>query len=216
MRRRDLLIGSAGAVAGLAAPHVARAAERATRRFRILRDGDDIGTHTLEASLTDLGFEIEIEVDIAVRFFGITAYRYRLSNREYWKGGVIVEQRSETNDDGEDAFARIEREGDVLMIDGSGHQGEVGLDAVTTSYYAKPFLDRRPWISSQSGLPLSIEIRRTPTQPIGWNVSGELNTTLYYDEADEWVGCEFDAGGKGARYEVIESTGPIGELWARS
>jgi len=214
--RRNVLAGAGAlAAASLAAPAV-HAVERARRTFRILRDGDDIGTHTLEARLSEPGFEIHIDVDIAVTFLGFTAYTYTLKNHEVWSGGRLLEIDSEVDDDGTEEFARIRRGDGELRIEGSGYEGAAPLESVTTSYYAKPFLERRPWISTQSGEPLEIDIRMTASQPAAWAVTGELTTRLFYDDAGEWVGCEFDAGGKDARYEVVESTGPIGEMWSRA
>jgi hypothetical protein len=216
--RRTVLLGGAASLGlALAAPPV-RAVDRARRVFRILRDGEDIGTHSLEARLSPPGFEVTIEVDIAVTFLGFTAYRYTLRNHEVWADRRILEVDSTVNDDGDEVTVSVRRGGDGrLRIDGTDYAGEVSQEAVTTSYYAKPFLERRPWISTQGGRPLDVSISLTEGgTPAGWKVTGDLETMLYYDEAGEWVGCRFDASGAPAEYEVIENTGPIGAMWRRA
>lgn len=208
--RRCFLAGAAAA--GFVRPALADGP--AVRRFRILRGGDDIGRHALNARLTDRGFEIDIDIDIRVRVFGITAYRYELTNREVWSGGRLVSLSSTTNDDGDRAEVRLTRSGDRLEIDGSAYSGTVGADAATTSYFTPAFLERRPWLSTQSGKPLTVE---TASRGGGrWQVTGDLTTTLIYDDRGEWMGSEFDAEGERASYEVIEDSGRIAALWEQA
>ncbi|MEM7686615.1 MAG: DUF6134 family protein [Paracoccaceae bacterium] len=200
-----------GVAATLAAP--AFAAETADREFRIIRDGDDIGSHRLDAAVGANGFEIAITIRIAVKILGITAYRYEMDNREVWREGRIVSVDSRVNDDGTEDRCIINAREDVLSIEGSRFSGEAALDAVTTSYYAAPFLERRPWLSTQSGAPLELSINQDSRER-WWNVRGELDTNLGYDDAGEWIACEFDAGGEPARYEIASGSGRIGELWS--
>lgn len=211
MNRRFLMTGAASLV--VAAPFVrpAHAVERAFRKFRILRSGDDIGSHSLSATMDDNGFRIEIKIDIRVKILGITAYRYALLNSEQWEDGQIVAVNSRVNDDGDDAFCKITRQDGGLVVSGSTYSGPIDDDAVTTSYYHMDFLNRRPWISTQSGKPLEIDVAAAAA---GWNVTGELETTLLYDDRGEWMGSEFDAGGEPARYELVSETGLIAPLWS--
>lgn len=214
LQRRTLLAGLGAALAAPALTTPSLAASKAMRRFRILRDGDDIGTHDLDAVLGPNGFEIVITIRIAVKVLGITAYRYELDNREVWQGGTVASVNTKINDDGTDDFCKIVRQGEALQIDGSRHTGQVSPEAVTTSYYASPFIKRRPWISTQTGAPLKVQI-----VPEGranwWAISGDLETKLGY-AGGEWQFCEFDAGGEPAAYEIISQTGKIGALWAQA
>ena len=46
--------------------------------------------------------------------------------------------------------------------------------------------------------------------------SGGLETRLRYDGRGEWVGCEFDAGGELASYEIASEAGWFGALWSEA
>ncbi|MEM6945199.1 MAG: DUF6134 family protein [Pseudomonadota bacterium] len=213
IERRRFLTLAAG-LAATAPLGLARAEDGTARRvFRVLRDGSDIGTHVLSASRTDKHFEMAIDIDIRVKLLGITAYRYTLKNREVWDDGILTSIDSEVDDDGDTEFAKVRRAGDMLEVDGSGYSGTAPLDAVPTSYYARPFIERRPWLSTQSGKLLTIDVAAAPDEARTFNVKGELETTLIYDAAGEWVGCRFDAGGEPGAYEIIESNGAITPLW---
>ena len=208
MLRRTFLV--AGTASVLAAPYVAAAS--ASRRFQIWRDGDRIGEHSLSAVSKNGKFEIAIDIKIAVKVVGITAYRYEMANREVWAGGKLQSVKSRVNDDGDKEFATVSAGGGGLQIKGSGFSGKAAADAVTTSYFATPFLKRTPWISTQSGKPLAVRISAAGG---GWQqVSGDLATRLRYDGAGEWIGCEFDAGGELASYELKGPVGSIASIWA--
>jgi hypothetical protein len=210
MLRREFLAG-ATAAACLCTP--ALAATSASRAFRILRDGDDIGPHTLDAVLTGNGFEIAIDIEIAVKVLGITAYRYTLTNREVWKGGQIVSVKSVVNDDGTEDNANVSRKGDKLVVSGSRYNGDAPLDAATTSYFTPKVLNRKPWISTQSGKLLPVKTGQVSGRKGWWQITGGLETTLGYDARGEWTGCEFDAGGEKAVYEITGQSGAIAALW---
>ena len=209
MDRRTFLAGSALGALILPAPAMAATA---SREFRILRGDSDIGRHRLDARQTAEGFEVRIDIDIAVKLLGITAYRYEMENTELWSDGRIVRVTSRVNDDGDSHFATIAANGNGLMVDGSEYSGPVSADAATTSYYAPAFLNRSPWISTQSGRPL--DVRASQTGAGRWRVGGDIQKTLIYDAAGEWVGSEFDAKGELARYEVIGGSGAIAALWS--
>ncbi|MEM7498185.1 MAG: DUF6134 family protein [Pseudomonadota bacterium] len=213
--RRHLLFGASAAGFASALPiatHARADGARARRVLRILRDGSDIGMHSLTATHGPDRFEMRIEIDIRVRLLGITAYRYTHENTEVWEGGALAALMTRTNDDGDEYYANLKRAGDVLEIDGSGYSGTAPLNAAPTSYYARPFIDRRPWISTQSGKPLEIDIATAGASQT-FDVTGELTTTLGYNAAGEWVECRFDAGGEPGAYEVVENDGAITPLW---
>ncbi|MEM8991749.1 MAG: DUF6134 family protein [Pseudomonadota bacterium] len=215
MNRRHFLAVTAG-TAAVGMHRLASAQDGAAfREFRILRDGSDIGRHRLEAQRTGDVFTMAVDIDIRVRFLGITAYRYELTNREVWRDQRLESIDSRTNDDGTDDFVKIMRVEDGLEVDGSGHSGLVPSEAVTTTYYTTAFMQRRPWVSSQTGEPLSLQTAQDQADGLTrWTVTGELETRLYYDERGEWVTCKFDASGEPAEYEVIDESGEIARLWA--
>lgn len=209
MKRRTFLAGCSAT--WLSSP--ALAADSAVRSFDVLRDGDPIGSHTLSAVRTSNGFEIEIEIKIAVKVLGITAYRYELANREVWQGGRLVSINSVVNDDGTDDFVKIKQAGDKLDIQGSRFTGPASGDSVTTSYYTPQFAQRKPWISTQSGALMDIQIKPEGREN-WWHVTGELEIRLGYDNRGEWTNCEFDAGGEPGTYTLTAQKGEIAALWA--
>ncbi len=216
MNRRHFL--AAGVAAATLPPAFAAADGPASRTFRVLRAGSDIGRHTLSARIGAEGFVIDIEAEIVVRFAGIAVYRYELTNREVWQGRRLIRLDSTVNDDGDPFEVSIRAGSEGLEIDGTEFSGTAPRDAATTSYFAPAFADRRPWISTQSGKPLSVETSFSDRPEGGrrLRVTGELTQTILYDARGEWIGSEFDARGEPGRYETIEETGEVAALWERA
>jgi hypothetical protein len=217
MRRREVLGGglAAGGLALAGGPGAALADGATARRvFRLRRAGSDIGRHALEGRREGGAFRLAIDIDIRVKVIGlVTAYRYAMTNEEVWRDRRIERVDSETDDDGEARFLRVRREGEALAVEGSGFEGRQPLSAVTTTYLAREYLDRRPWLSSQSGEPLDVRIEPIAGEARAFRVSGGLETELVYDERGEWVGCRFEAGGERVVYEILEETGDLAALW---
>ncbi|MEM6421466.1 MAG: DUF6134 family protein [Pseudomonadota bacterium] len=218
MDRRSFMASGLGAAAlagGLSMPVPALADGGAVRAFRIVRDGKDIGRHALTARRDGQRFEIEIEIDIVARLLGIPVYRYEMVNREVWEAGRILSVDSQTNDDGTPNSLTIRREGDALAVDGPGYSGTAPADAVTTTYYAPGFLERRPWLSSQTGAALDFNATPISEAPLTVQLRGEIESVLAYDADGEWLDNRFQGRGELVSYEVIEA-GAVGALWRAS
>lgn len=218
--RRALL---AGGLATLVLPRAGRAAAgRASRRFRILRDGEEIGTQITTVARDGAALETTVSVRILVKVLGVPAYRYELDSRARWQGDRLVSLDGATNDDGEAQVAEVRLKGDELVSSGTW-TGSIPAHAVPTTYWTPAFLARSPWISTQTGRPLAISAARAGTETIPgpggevacarWTVSGELDLTLYFDERGEWMGNAFDAGGKPARFRAETASPALAALW---
>ena len=107
MKRRTFLAGAACSF--LATPAIA--AMGTSRTFEIYRDGSLVGRHVLDAVQSKGRFEVQIDIEIAIKILGITAYRYTLNNREVWSGGVIQSVTSKVDDDGDPDFANVSAAG---------------------------------------------------------------------------------------------------------
>lgn len=195
------------------------------RRELALFFGDSrIGSQSISVARRGDVLEVALDLDVAVRVFGMTMYRYRLEARESWDDGRLVALDARTDDNGTARFARARREGDQLVIEGSAFSGRVSGNPGTTSYWNPALLERGIWVSLEDGRP-----RRVSARPLGteswqtaqgalaarrWRVEGEIDTIdLLYDEAGEWVGNEFTARGQKARF-VLARRGPsLTALW---
>ncbi|MEO1613782.1 MAG: DUF6134 family protein, partial [Pseudomonadota bacterium] len=130
INRRSLIAGGAAA---LAAPSLAFATT-AARTFRVLRDGSDIGFHRISVTRSGADVQVAIDIELKVKFLGITAYRYEMENREVWRDGMMISMNSKSNDDGDAAFCRVNAAGGKLEVEGSVWSGVVESDSASTTY----------------------------------------------------------------------------------
>ncbi len=203
LTRRAALVGGAAALgAGLVGAAPARAAN-GVRRFAVIRDGDEIGEHTLTLSTRGDVQEMRIYILIEVFVIGIRAYVYEHRNTEIWRAGRLERMTTTTNNDGDEEFCSVERVGDQLRIDGTTFSGLVSDDRAPTSYWRKAEL---PWFSSQTGKQLRLTANKNSTgRGERWRVTGNFNVTLDYDADGEWRGCEFpSSGGETIRYRQVD------------
>lgn len=209
--RREALAGGAAAIlasGALVSPRAALAATE-TRVFDIYRGSSLVGRQSLAPSLSGDAVGMRIDIEIAVKVLGFTAYRYEHTNNERWRGGRLVALDSRTNDDGVDDFCTARAEAGGLALNGSRGATVVDANARPTSYWNYDNFTAPVWFSSQSGDALDLTFTRTALSNGGdrWAVRGDFATDLEYDAAGEWRGCAFD--GQGAQI-VYRQTAPGG------
>ena len=95
--------------------------------------------------------------------------------------------------------------------------------AATTTYWTPEFLERGTWISTQTGRPLAVSVAQAgsaeipgPDGPLTarrWQVSGDIDLALFYDDRGEWMGSAFDAGGETARFRALSAAPALAPLW---
>jgi hypothetical protein len=223
LSRRGLL---AGAGAAALVPAAARAANRAARRFTIVRDGDDIGSHVMALTREGDSLFLSVDVEIAVRVLGIVAYRYEMRNREVWKGGRLQSIDCDVNDDGRRKTVRASREGGALKVASEFFTGAAPDDAATTTYFTPDFLKRPTWISTDSGElyamrvskagPASVETAQGAVPCDRWRATNgsDFDVELFYDQRGEWASVAFDAGGERAVYRADDLSQSFGAVWS--
>jgi len=223
MLSRRSLIGGVGAA--LVAPAVLRASDAGNRTFRVIRDGKDIGSHSISVKRAGSDIQVAIDIELKVKILGITAYRYEMANREIWRDGKIVSMDSKSNDDGDPHFCRIAQAGGELEVNGSVWSGRVPDTSVSTTYWSYDFLKSPLWVSTADGDPLKVVTKKVgpaevqgPSGPIStekWVVSGDMDIDLHYVDR-EWVGLRFDAGGEDAIYLPGDVAPTMRGVWFNS
>src|SRR5262249_15986307 len=71
-----------------------------TLRFAIMRNRDQIGTHTVEINRGPKETSVNMSTDLAVKVMFITAYHLQYTTSEKWVGGKLVALNSQSDDNG--------------------------------------------------------------------------------------------------------------------
>jgi hypothetical protein len=216
----------AGGLAMAALP--ARAATSASRRFQILRGGSEIGRHDIALSREGDALNLAVDVEIVVRILGIAAYRYEMTNREVWRGGLLQSVDCQVNDDGRRKTVRVTRSGETLQVASDFYTGPAPSDAATTTYFTPDFLKRQAWISTDSGEVYAMRVAETGAGQVAtaagavearkWRATNgaDFDVTLAYDGRGEWASVAFDARGEPAVYRPQSLSDSFAALWSAS
>lgn len=194
MRRRALL---AAPLLLAAAP--ARGAVPANGyRFRVLREGREIGTHSVRM---EPGGVTRTVVALEVKLLSFTVFRYHHDYAERWEDGRLVGFASRLEKDGKAQSVELRVAADGLR--GTGPEGRLALPATAAplSWWAPEHLDR-PIFDAGTGQPLAEPpVRDRADGMTRWRWPARDMVALY-DAAGRWVAFTMRGDdGSAVRYE---------------
>lgn len=196
-----LLVGAAV----LPPPATAADLKDGTYSFKVLREGDQIGTHTITARHEGGDLMLDIAVDIKVKVAFITAYRYEQARREVWREGRLVSFESDTNDDGKKAKTSGKLEGDMLVVTGPEGTQKVRADIISNSWWNPDLAKQTELLSTFDSKLLkvkiedageeSVETAAGPVKAHRYVITGEVEREVWYDAEGRWVHMRTGRGG---------------------
>jgi hypothetical protein len=217
--RRDCL--ASGATAAFLAPATGLAAASAALPvppsgqlgFRLLRNGERIGSHTLVFTPKADILTVTVAIDILVKLGPIPVYRYRHRATERWQDGSFIGIESQTDKDGTALRMRAERTGDGMVVEGSQTARYIAPpQTYPTTYWNKVMLQDR-LINSEDGRlftvtprPLGEEDVRQAGNAIRarhYRIDGDLMLDLWYDTMGQWAHLVFIKDGATIVYEKL-------------
>jgi hypothetical protein len=191
-----LAIGPVAAQSVTPTPPAAQAAGSpapATERhlFDVLRDGDKIGTESVEIDRDGDTTKVKFITHISVVVMFIQAYHFDHSATETWTGGRFVSYTSLTDDNGTKYDVSAVAKDDKIDLDIDGTHSEAAPDLVPASWWSKDFVNRTDLLDSETGKPISVKVADLGDEPIVRNgatvqarhykVSGDVNRDLWFD-----------------------------------
>jgi len=174
--------------------------------FRVLLDGQPIGVHRFSVSTEGDLRTLVSEADFAVKFLGITVYRYRHQATEQWRGDCLGALSSTTDDDGKLSRVRSAREGDAYRITTATTALSVPGCVMSYAYWNPAIRAQTRLLNAQTGEIDTVRIARVGSgtvevggQPIAatrFRVSAEARAVdVWYSAQGDWVGLDATVGG---------------------
>ncbi len=162
------------------------------REYRVLRDGDEIGSHVFTILQEDDRTTVNVKTDIKVKVAFITAFRFEHERTEVWEEDQLISMESTTNDDGDEYSIS------AWSTDGGYSRNVNGrTDMLDDAMGVASFWDRDLILASDSFFSavvdetydVSISAPDTDTLLIGgrdydaeyYRMSGDLEYDLWYD-----------------------------------
>ncbi|QXM25300.1 hypothetical protein KO353_03390 [Elioraea tepida] len=169
--------------------------------FHVTRNDSPIGTHVLDFARDGGDVRVGIAIDFAVRFVGLTAFRYVHRNTEVWRGDKLVSINATTDNNGTRLAVKARANERAIEVEGTESGAYLApIDAVSTSYWHGAFLRGRK-IDTQGGRLLDTRLIRLGEEPIPvagrtipatrWRIEGDLELDIWYDAAGAWSRLRF-------------------------
>jgi hypothetical protein len=158
--------------------------------FAIVREGREVGTHTVRFRAEGGLLRARSEVRIVVRLAGIPVFRYSHDTEEAWRGDRLDALDSRLDNNGRPGLCEARAEAGGLRLRGTA--GEALLPPIAaplTWWRATSLLGGVPLFDPRHGLPVSPELRRRP-DGAGQRVMlvGGEGAEVVFDAAGRWVG----------------------------
>jgi hypothetical protein len=181
--------------------------------FDVLRNGSSIGQHHLSFSQTGDTLNVNIAIELLVKFAGITLFHYALQGVERWQGGTFQSLDSSVNYNGDRLQVHAEKTAAGYAVVGINHDNPAKNmpeytappDTLPLTYWNKAMLN---------GTILNIQTAhcyKVTVTPAGWNalpdasggtitaqrynLTGKLDLSVWYDQQNAWSGLEFQKSG---------------------
>lgn len=175
--------------------------------FGIYRKKRQIGTHYIRFEREGDIIHVGIDINIKVKIGPITAYHYAHRNDERWQGNKLLSIETTTNDNGQKYHVVGTRTDEGFKV--TGMDGEMVLpdDVVPTSYWNPIILQASLLLDSQRGIARKVDIAERGTGECGvkYDMRGEMNLDLWYDQNQRWCALVFENGGTRIYYKKLEN-----------
>jgi len=167
-------------VGALAAPGPAR--------FRVLRDGKEIGTHQVRLSGNAQRLTVQSEIALQVKLAGFTVFRLRHEIEEEWQGERLQRLTSRHDRNGTVTEARAMAEGNALVAQGPDGSQRLPASAAPLTWWNGGNFTRPMFRPINCKLVSGAAARSAaPGGGAQFSLNGEVEAVARYDAQGRWV-----------------------------
>ncbi|UUX49751.1 DUF6134 family protein [Nisaea acidiphila] len=171
-------------------------------KFKVYRNGDPLGVVMLRFDVKDGRYIVDTQTLFDYRVGPFTLYYYALRAQDEWDGSDLLRARGVVNDDGEVFLVDGRTEAGGFRFTGSEgeHLAPLG-SSVPSTYWNHALTDASRLIDLQYGRlrnitmteigPETIEAEGRKLEAVHYEMRGELDLDIWYDQRREWVKMTF-------------------------
>jgi Family of unknown function (DUF6134) len=176
----------------LAVPMLARpaaAALPAEYRFRVMREGSQIGTHRVVFAQAGNELTARTDVDIAVKLAGFTVFRLTHRFGETWAGDRLRSAVSRLDRNGRVSEMEARAEGNAILVRGPEGAQRLPAEAAPLTWW-NPAAFNRPLFDNAKGKALRLQLTRAalPGGGVRWAAAGDEEGEGTYAADGTWLG----------------------------
>lgn len=182
--------------------------------FRMLRNGDVVGSHGLNFAVVGDQLVVSVAIDILVKFMGVGIYRYSHRATERWQGDRFMGIESRTDRDGSPREMKAMRGPEGMVVTGTRVKRYIAPEtALPTTYWNRAMVAAQV-INSEDGRLMLTGVTEGPIEQVRfasgattlarrYGFGGELTLDLWYDTLGQWAHLQFTSEGSTIIYEKL-------------
>jgi hypothetical protein len=158
--------------------NAAPGASNETLRYAIMRNGDQIGTHTVEINRGPKETSVVMSTELAVKVMFVTAYRLQYTTSERWVGGKLVALNSESDDNGTKHKVSAALKASGLEVEADGKTSTVDKNIIPATLWNPEVVKRTQVLDPKDGEVVPITV--TDQGPEELTIDGRTVKTRHY------------------------------------
>jgi hypothetical protein len=184
-------------IAALALGATAAGAAPETIRFAIMRNGDQIGTHTVEINRGPREITVNSATELTVKVLFVTAYRLQQTGSERWVNGKLVAFASETDDNGTHHKLSVALKPAGLEVEADGKTSMVDKNLIPATLWNPEMMKRTSVLDPQDGQVVPITVTDVGPEELTFDartikarhftIKGKFSQDVWYDERGRLV-----------------------------
>jgi len=198
------------ALAALGAMQWPAAAE--TIRFAVMRDGQPIGSNTIELQRNGAETTVRMVTRIQVKIAFLTVYRFDQTETERWVDGRLVALDAVTDDNGTPHRVSATSSNGKITVNADGKTSEIAGTTIPASYWNAALLGKTIALNPQDGalVPVAVTdrgedhvlVQGRPKRARHYVIRTTFPQDVWYDEHRQLVKVELKASdGSTIRYQ---------------
>lgn len=181
----------------------------ATVEFEVTRDGDPVGYQTIRFSRAESSLTVDIDAELAVKYLGVTVYRYRYQSTETWRNNRLQSVASTITDNySKPRHFEATVEGDLMRISDNGKERTAPRVYFASNHWHPDVLTARRLFHTTHGKVYNVQVEDLGIEQIELPATRGLSQTVsarrfrykarfkadvWYDTRQRWVRLEFPA-----------------------
>jgi len=169
--------------------------------FSVWRHGSQIGEHRVTFEWQNGALLVHSLLDIAVKLFGITVYRYHYMSEEVWRGGKLDRLAASIDDNGTKTAIHAKDDDGKLAVTGPDAHEDIAGFILPSTHWDAAVIGAHRVLNTLSGkvsdirlVPLGVE-----SVPVGaqtktathYRYTGDITAESWYDAEGHWVKLRF-------------------------
>jgi hypothetical protein len=174
-------------------------------RFRVLRDGKEIGTHQVRLSGNTQRLLVQSDIALQVKLAGFTVFRLHHEIEEEWQGDRLQRLTSRHDRNGTVTEARAMTEGNALLAQGPDGMRRLPANAAPLTWWNSTNFTRPIFRPITCKLLAGTASRSAaPGGGTQFSLNGEVEAVARYDAQGRWVALTTKGDdGSAVIYELI-------------